>query len=40
MSVKNRTAYIFFIFLHKDIVFRKVVIPYKAQDKDLEYTIK
>ena len=26
--------------LHKDIVFYQVVIPYKGQFKNLEYTIK
>ena len=36
MSVKKSHGFS----LHKDIVFRKFVIPYKGQVKDLEYPIK
>ena len=38
-NVRQKIAQLIFS-LHKDIVFCQVVIPYKAQFKNLEYTIK
>ena len=38
-NVRQKIAQLIFS-LHKDIVFCKVVIPYKGQFKNLEYTIK
>ena len=38
-NVRQKIAQLIFS-LHKDIVFCQVVIPYKGQFKDLEYTIK
>ena len=38
-NVRQKIAQLIFS-LHKDILFCQVVIPYKGQFKDLEYTIK
>ena len=38
-NVRQKIAQLIFS-LHKDIVFCQVVIPYKGQFKNLEYTIK
>ena len=38
-NVRQKIAQLIFS-LHKDIVFYQVVIPYKGQFKNLEYTIK
>ena len=38
-NVRQKIAQLIFS-LHKDIVFCQVVIPYKGQFKNLEYTMK